>query len=128
MSADLVETIGELRELLVDIRNESESTGYGFFPGGDPRTFTPDGESSTAEERAAHAEDCARADRGEPPQTDTRCRALRADDGTTTVRVTPGGYGLGVYTLEDPQAKDWADRLERCVQQLEGVALQGGDL
>lgn len=33
--------------------------GYGSFPGGDPRDFTPDPESSTEEERRLHAEHCA---------------------------------------------------------------------
>lgn len=39
--------------------------GYGAFPGGDPRTFTPDAEVCTPDELAAHAAACKAADEAE---------------------------------------------------------------
>jgi hypothetical protein len=123
MSApSLSETVGELRELLYDLRREAEDTGYGYFPGGDPNTFTPDPECSTEEERARHKADCEAWKSGKREGlTETRCQHF--GDGKVSGLVTPSGYGLGTYTLEDEQAKDWAERLERAIAQLEGLAM-----
>jgi hypothetical protein len=44
---------------------DEPSEGYGAFPGGDPRTFTPDTEACTTEEIQAHAEACRLADERE---------------------------------------------------------------
>jgi hypothetical protein len=100
---------------------------YGFFPGGDPRKFTPDEGCCTAEEIARWKEDCARWERGELPLTQTRC-FIREDregiESDTVTLVTPSGYGLGSYEMEveedpgsDQSANDneipWAGRFER---------------
>lgn len=120
MSApDLTETIGELRDLLADLRHEADQVGYGVFPGGDPRTFSPDPDASTEAERKAWADDCARVERGERPITETRC-----DLSKPIGRMMRSGYGLGTYTMEDPQAKDWAERLERAISQLDTWATE----
>jgi len=42
MAAQYEEVLDDLRALLDDVRREAETVGYGFFPGGDPRTFTPE--------------------------------------------------------------------------------------
>ena len=83
------------------------ATGYGFFPGGDPRTFHPDPECSTEAERARHAADCAAWDRGEFV-AGPACRSTYNDDGSLHSHVTPAGYGLGVYTYDgdDDDAPD----------------------
>jgi hypothetical protein len=39
-----------------------QHTAYGSFHGGDPRSFHPDGECSSDEEREAHRAACARWD------------------------------------------------------------------
>lgn len=115
MSANFAETIGELRELLADMRNESQQTSYGFFLGGDPRRFSPDEEMCSPEELALHKADCARAERGEP---------LEGAAGSDRVRGSgKPGYGMGTTACEDEQLVDWCERLERYIAQLEGVAL-----
>lgn len=72
-------------------------TVYGFFPGGDPRQFSPDPESCTEKELALHKEHCAAWDRGERPPV-----AISGFVGPN-VHVTRSAYGLGTYTV------DWDD-------------------
>lgn len=119
MSANFDETIGELKDLLHDLRNLAEQTGYGFFPGGDPRTFTPDPECSTESERAAWASDCERFERGEQIFTRTSCYFERTDAGVNI--VTPSGYGQGTYTMTDEELGSICERLDRIVSQMEAA-------
>lgn len=67
--------------------------GYGLFPGGDPRLFEPDSDS-TPEELANHREACAAWDRGE-------CRS--EPDGTWVgpVHLQRCQFGLGSYAWTD---------------------------
>lgn len=69
--------------------------GYGFFPGGDPRLFSPDGDA-TPEELENHRQACAAWDRGE-------CRS--EPDGTWVgpVHLLRCQFGLGSY--------EWTDEL-----------------
>ena len=71
--------------------------GYGFFPGGDPRDFHPDPESSTDAERAQHKADCEAWARGERPNVNDNAPHWVGDD----VHVVPAGYGLGSYSFDD---------------------------
>lgn len=82
--------------------HEATGYGYGFFPGGDPRTFNPDPDGSTEEERQAWEEDC-RAwneteERGEKPGF--KEPACLMGDG---VILTRGMYGLGSYEWCEPE-------------------------
>lgn len=74
----LREALAELRQYFESLAQETE-LGYGYFPGGDPRTFSPDPECSTESERAKHRRDCAKAEIG--------------------AYVEVGGYGLGTYKM-----------------------------
>ncbi len=122
-SPSISETIGELRDLLFDIRRQAEDTGYGIFPGGDPRTFTPDPEASTEAERAAWKTDCERVERGKDPLTKTACEFIPLGVSGVAIKSRPG-YGLGTYTMDDPQAAEWAERLERHINALESWATE----
>jgi hypothetical protein len=55
-----MEADDEMREKIVQALEEwaEMHEGYGAFPGGDPRDFTPDEECSTPEEREAHRKAC----------------------------------------------------------------------
>ena len=66
--------------------------GYGMFPGGDPRKFTPDPECATEAEIAAWREDCVRAAVGEemPDRAPTH----------TCLMGHATSYGLGSYEIE----------------------------
>lgn len=77
-----------------------EDVCYGFFHGGDPRNFSPDGECSTEEEQAQHKADCEAWDRGERPDIGPPCEHLSAGD--ASIIVTKSGYGLGVNNVAYP--------------------------
>lgn len=77
-------------------------TGYGFFPGGDPRKFRPDPEASTDAERAKHKADCDAWDRGEMPNVNANAAHWTTDsDSDIAAHVIPAGYGLGSYDDDD---------------------------
>jgi hypothetical protein len=80
-------------------------TGYGFFPGGDPRDFSPDGDSSP-EEIENHRRACEAWDRGE---RQSRSDCIHGEG----IILTSCQYGLGSYTAtEDVSWSDWArDRI-----------------
>lgn len=81
---------------------------YGFFPGGDPRAFTPDAESSTDAELARWKIDCALWDAGDqspiPPSCVVNKEPLTLPTKTGemvihapgTVITTRSSYGPGV--------------------------------
>ena len=71
----------------------NQSIGYGFFPGGDPRAFTPDEECCSSEELENHRLACEAWDRGDEQVMMSGCVLL------------PNGrfknisqFGLGTYT------------------------------
>lgn len=68
--------------------------GYGFFPGGDPRRFTPDVESNTNEEIAAHKAACDRWETGETAPLPGSCI-----HGEGCI-ITMSGFGLGSYDYD----------------------------
>lgn len=65
--------------------------GYGCFPGGDPRSFSPDEECCTPEELAKHKADCEAWDRGENPAVPISGWI------SPNIHVLRSSYGLGVY-------------------------------
>lgn len=80
-------------------------TGYGFFCGGDPRKFWPDGESCSAKELENHAAACklwneAEA-RGETP-TPEACPSGWVYDGAgkPLFHILRAPYGIGTYEFE----------------------------
>lgn len=89
-----------------------EHSGYGFFPGGDPRRFTPDSEESGTmqDERAAWEAACAKWNEAEKAAVQ-----LTAEEGSCLhlpgLIITRSGFGLGVYTYEcdDPSCAEADD-------------------
>lgn len=74
--------------------------GYGFFCGGDPRKFHPDGECSSPEEIENHRKACEQAEAVESGR-DLPCPS--GWEGTPdggSVHVTRAPFGLGMYTIE----------------------------
>lgn len=96
------------------------SSGYGAFPGGDPRRFTPDPECSTPEEREAHRAACELAEKHASPGTrdlepahvwtqPEEARRMVVAGEAEAATIGPGAahvaremFGLGTYT--DPEA------------------------
>ena len=79
--------------------------GYGFFCGGDPRKFHPDGEGCTEEEMANHAAACKLWDeaeaRGETPTPEACPSDLAHDDaGKPGMHILSAPYGIGTYEYE----------------------------
>ena len=74
---------------------------YGFFHGGDPRKFHPDGESNSPQELADHTAACKLWDeaeaRGETPTPESCPSGWNAD---RTIHVLRSKYGLGLTECE----------------------------
>lgn len=96
------ELSGEVIETLLGTEEEP-TTGYGAFPGGDPRLFDPDPECSTPEEREAHRKACQEADameaRGEVP--DWPSAHSFGQVGNFGVHIASSMFGLGTYAYEE---------------------------
>lgn len=75
--------------------NEREIV-YGFFPGGDPRDFTPDDESCSPEEIVRWKEDCEAVERGEAIGANHSGGWITFSDGTQAHVLAPR-YGIGTY-------------------------------
>ena len=82
---------------------KDEDCQYGFFPGGDPRTFSPDSEDCTEAEAAAHKEACRiwdeaeAAGRGMNPEEPSGSW-LVSDDGKTIMHILKANFGIGTYS------------------------------
>ena len=75
---------------------------YGHYMGGDPRDFTPDLESCTAEEIRAHAEACAAAAAGAPYEAQPHRHVLASTDtGILTFQSERGSFGLGIRRVRN---------------------------
>lgn len=105
-----VDTLVHVYRFLRECEFGQQQISYGSFYGGDPRTFTPDEESSTEEERTRWRADCERwaaADKTPDPEPGPH-EELRDEEGRLVVRLTRNGYGLGINVLspdpEDEQA------------------------
>lgn len=103
------------RDFIVAAAQEDQH--YGFFLGGDPRLFTPDGENEP-HEHAAHKAACEAWDRGDKvpdPKPSGRIEVVTLPEmpdgkgGTIPERTGPaiccgGSYGPGTQTLVDDEA------------------------
>lgn len=96
-----------------------EQTGYGFFPGGDPRKFHPDEESNSAEEIAAHKAACEAMDAGTSKGETPACQHLATEAGVA--HVNTGKFGMGSYTYEDTGAVAARDAARAAIAKARGV-------
>ena len=89
--------------------------GYGFFCGGDPRKFWPDGESCSETEMANHKAACKLWDeaeaRGETPEPEACPSDFLYDaDGKCVGHVLRAPYGIGTYSYDDDEEDgEWSD-------------------
>lgn len=107
-------TLSEWFAELVDVQRDLESMGqddsvYGSCCVGDPRNVHPDPECSTEEERALWKADCERAERELSRETKTSCSVVDLGEGRVAM-VMPRG---------DADARDFAERLQRVIGQIE---------
>lgn len=114
------------------LEQQQASHGYGYFPGGDPRSFDPDPECSTEEERAAHKAACEAWERGERPEGPRHvfCSPEEAAEklaaggfdaatiGHEGARLQPSGFGLGTYHMHDEEADDVLAQIRAALAQL----------
>lgn len=100
------EEVDVLRSIADRMRAGNGEPVYGFFPGGDPREFTPDAECCTGAEMEAHAAACKRWDDGDPADIPGGCRMM-------TGREPP--FGLGVYEVKDPGVDKLASELDEWI-------------
>ena len=99
------------------------SMGYGFFCGGDPRQFWPDGESCSETEIANHKAACALWNeaeaRGETPEPEACPSGYLYDaDGKCIGHVLRAPYGIGTYSYDDEDEEfeddDEGDGYDEC--------------
>lgn len=109
----LDEEIDALRAIADRVRLEAESVTYGWFPGGDPREFSPDPESSTDAELARHRADCEAWEAGEGVDRGGPHVPL-GDIG----HLTLSAYGLGSYTWRDPVLLQLANDLDAWIDRV----------
>jgi hypothetical protein len=89
---------------------------YGYFPGGDPRDFTPDEESCRPDEIARWKEACAAWERGEKPDPGGPHIPLEGGCG----HITMAYYGIGTYSIRDADAEDVLDQIDAALAALTG--------
>ena len=97
--AKLSKTVAALKEIA-----QETDMQYGFYNGGDPRNFSPDGEN-TPEEIAAHKEACAKwteAENAAKPSPDAPCPSGWI---TPNIHVTCAPFGPGVYSFPSDAAQ-----------------------
>lgn len=100
------EPMGEQIESLTPRTDAAEiinqDANYGFFCGGDPRDFHPDGESCSGEEIENHRKACALWDesiaKGETPTPESCPSGWNADH---TMHILRSPYGIGVTSTEE---------------------------
>lgn len=85
---------------------------YGYFHGGDPRDFCPDGEVCTPAEMAAHKAACEAWERGERPEYERHRHEVTEVGATTVVTSYAGSFGMGTYQMRDEEAEDVLDQVE----------------
>ena len=83
----------------------STEYGYGFFCGGDPRSFHPEEDCCTEQEIANHRAACALWDeaeaRGEKPTPEACPSGWVYDaEGKPVMHVLRAPYGIGTYSYE----------------------------
>lgn len=77
--------------------------GYGFFPGGDPRNFSPDQELCRKEEIEAWKEACEQWNREEKVICEGSHRWLVNAEGEVMGTATVSSFGIGIYFWDDEE-------------------------
>lgn len=101
-----------LRAMADELERSGEQVGYGFARPDNPHDFSPDHESCSAEEIAAHKAACEAFDSGEytPPRGS---ETHRDKDGKIVMHILRAPWGIGSYTYVDlsPTATDLLARV-----------------
>lgn len=79
---------------------EGYEFGYGFFPGGDPRDFTPDYEMCSPEEIERWKADCALAESGNTVNVPPSGQWIFNDAGEPVMHILAPRYGMGTYRVK----------------------------
>lgn len=90
-----------------------QDTCYGYYPGGDPRKFSPDAEVSFPEQIEKHRQSCKTWDKreseGKMPEPEEGSGKWDSKTGAWT---DDSPYGIGVYTIVADQFFELAEVLE----------------
>lgn len=97
---DAREVIGKMLRF---IDERASVSGYGFYRPANPHDFSPDHDSCSADELAAHKAACEAYDRGEYTAP-KGSEFLRDDDGKVTLHILRAPWGIGSYSETDPDA------------------------
>lgn len=77
------------------------TSGYGYFPGGDPRKFHPDLDCCSEKEIEAHRLACEAWNRGEMKECPPGSGVLVDSDGKPCGFWDGGPFGIGGYEMND---------------------------
>ncbi len=81
------------------------SSMYGYFCGGDPRNFHPDGEDCSPQEIENHKKACRAADeleaQGKRAAIENPSKWLVGDDGKAFAHILLAPFGIGVQTFPE---------------------------
>lgn len=84
---------------------KTQQSVYGYFHGGDPRTFHPDGDDCTPEEYENHRKACELADRlereGKAVDLNNPSGWIHNEDGSPLAHILMAPFGIGVQTWEE---------------------------
>lgn len=113
------ETLREVvdrRALLDEVLSDAAIyQGYGFMRPDDPRDFNPDVECCTPQEIENHRLACEAFERGEPlPEQAFTPDAATVVNGAI-VHTTGGPWGIGGYTMRDPEMIELRDATRNAV-------------
>jgi hypothetical protein len=110
-----------LRRIADRMRENSGDVVYGYFPGGDPREFTPDPECCTEEEMANYERACKLMDEDKITSVDGRHHWPIEKDGEVIGHVTHAAFGLGTYTATDGDIEKLAEQLDQWIDAVRKV-------
>jgi hypothetical protein len=105
--------VEQLRAIADRIRDQGEHVGYGYFPGGDPRNFTPDPECCTEQEIKNWERACELMAEGKIDEASGQHHwPIIGKDGDVIGHTTSCPFGMGTYSLPDPDAQALARQLD----------------
>jgi hypothetical protein len=105
--------LDNLRIIANNLRDMGGQVTYGYFPGGDPREFTPDEESCTPNEIEAWKLACELVESGEVKLVSGQHHWPVFDKlGVCIGHTTHSPFGIGTYTYNDPVVVGLANKLD----------------
>lgn len=119
--------VDALRRIADRLRQEGVTIGYGYFPGGDPRNFTPDAECCTETELKNYERAVELLENGKIDEASGQHHwPIFNDKGERIGHTTAAPFGMGTYNMIEPEIQDLADRLDKWLDDARDLDATGG--